>query len=186
MRCIRRSPRVSGTVPILDLSFAISHCSNNVDVIAAEERADTIKLWSDFLSRNDTPTAATAQTPCRYGLRREFRVTNVADLGDGQGPEISDPARRSEVKTYAAELVASKCRDTAMIALRFGFDPAYQRRLNFAMAVMNEVYKARYPGGAALVEYPQIGDENKFENLADQVVVIVGDPEFAGHLHQGK
>ncbi len=183
LRCLRRSPRSIGGIPALDLKYAIDHCTNDPAALAREEREETIRRWSTALGGSDsTLAAAAAPDPCRYEMRREFRVTPVADLGDGQGPEFADAGSQAEVRAYVNQLAGSDCRQAALITLRFGFDAGYQQRLSFALGVLSEFNRVQYPGGAVLVEVPQFGDLNDLANFSDRVVVIVGDVDMIPRL----
>lgn len=179
MRCLRRSPRSIGGVPALDLKYAIDHCTNDEAALAREEREEAIRRWSTALGGSSPASAAaSAPDPCRYGMRREFRVTPVADLGDGQGPEFSDAGSRAEVRAYVNQLAASGCKQAALITLGFGFDAAYRARLDFALGITSEFNRVGYPGGVALVEIPQWGNANDLGKFTDRVIVIVGDTEM--------
>ncbi|HTE43059.1 MAG TPA: S8 family serine peptidase [Steroidobacteraceae bacterium] len=192
INCIHRSARSNGSVPMLDLEFAVANCTRNEESVVAAQRAAKLRFLSEAQSRpkataTQTPIASLSQSPsasdaCSYAQREEFRVADVADLGDGQGPEIVNSEARSVVRQYAAKLASSGCREPALIALRYGFDGNYRRRLDFALAFMNEIFKAKYAGGAVLVEYPQLGDFNDIQNFTDRVVILIGESRFHSRI----
>jgi subtilisin family serine protease len=180
--CLRRSDRQRDGVPRLNLKYAIENCASGPLAASLNDRAENQKVRIEAMS--ELPSLVTANIGCKYDLRQEFRVTPVVDLGDGQGPEFSDPRSRDEVRKYTSTLIERNCREPVFIVMPLGFDQNAENRDLFAQALMSEVFKARYRGGVAIIHWPLFGEYGDLQTLTDRVVVMVGDAGFRERLDQ--
>lgn len=187
MRCIRKSKKFSGSVPRLDLQYAIENCSAKDAGNYVDDRMQALQRWAEFLAGDSAPMHdAATQAGCRYSMRREFLVSTVVDLGDGQGPEFADPNVLREVRNYASSLIASGCTEPLFVVMRLSLTPDARRKYDSALAIMSEINKAKYPGAVVLVEWPLFGDVNDLAPMDNRVVVMVSDRDLAARLVAGR
>ena len=186
MRCIRKSKKFSGSVPRMDLQYAIENCSAKDAANSVDDRVAALQRWADLLAGDSgqTPNAAT-QTGCRYSMRQEFPVSTVVDLGDGQGPEFADQNVLREVQSYASSLIANGCTEPVFVVMRLSLAADARRKFDFALAIMSQINRASYPGPVVLVEWPLFGDVNDLAPMDDRVVVMVSDQDLAQKLVAG-
>jgi len=180
IRCLRSSDQHVGGTPRMNLQFALEHCDPKKTWSDVDERVNSLQHWSDYLTADFAASEGLPQQ-C-IGLTREFSLSTVVDLGDGQGPEFLDKGSLAQVQSYASRLAASGCQAPVMVTLRLRFDPGIRDTFEFALGVMSEIRKAKYPGEVVLLEWPEFGNPSGNLNLGNRVVVLVGDPEMRKEL----
>jgi subtilisin family serine protease len=178
--CLLKSNRHRENVPMLNLKYAVENCGSNSLANAPNERAGNMRARSESLM--EPAPLATSNGGCRYEMRREFKITPIADLGDGQGPVFSNARSGDEVRQYARSLIRRGCSEPLFIVAVFGYDPEAQLRQEFAQAVMQEIFRVKYPGGVAMIQWPFFGEVGDTPRFTDRVIVMIGDRNFEDRL----